>query len=233
MTAEVPVDLELAVRAAADVLRGARTVVVVGHIDPDGDALGSLLATSAALDAIGIDVHPSWGGRDAATPPAPLDPALSFLPLRGRVRAHGRRFLALNLWHASFFLDSLACSKATCYCVSCVSSLSLRQARLSRSPPARLRAPAPARPGAAPGPLQEGSRAAPEPLRETLRGRSGAAAGPLRGRSWGICPVGARYGAGAGRARLAGGYPPSVPFAALFMPAKGCPWNLPCGSARP
>ena len=87
MTAEVPVDLDLAVRAAADVLRGARTVVVVGHIDPDGDALGSLLATSAALDAIGIDVHPSWGGRDAATPPAPLDPALSFLPLRGRVRA--------------------------------------------------------------------------------------------------------------------------------------------------
>lgn len=87
MTAEGPVDLEQAIGAASELLRGARTVVVVGHIDPDGDALGSLLATSAALDALGVDVHPSWGGRDAETPPAPLEPALSFLPLRGRVRA--------------------------------------------------------------------------------------------------------------------------------------------------
>ena len=65
---------------AVEALRGASTAVVVGHVNPDGDALGSLLALTAALRALGVDARPAWGGRDATTPPAPLDAGLAFLP---------------------------------------------------------------------------------------------------------------------------------------------------------
>lgn len=71
---------------AAAVLRAARTVVVTGHVNPDGDALGSLLAVTAALRAAGIDAIPSWGSRHADEPPAQLDPSLCFLPSRELVR---------------------------------------------------------------------------------------------------------------------------------------------------
>jgi bifunctional oligoribonuclease and PAP phosphatase NrnA len=83
-----------AVTAAADVLRGARTAVVTGHVDPDGDALGSLLALTAALRARGVDATPSWGSRHPDEPPAPLEQALSWLPCADLVvppeRAPGR-----------------------------------------------------------------------------------------------------------------------------------------------
>lgn len=73
------------VQQAAKALAGAATAVVCGHVDPDGDALGSMLAITAALRAIGVDAQPAWGARDETAPPAPLDPALSFLPGADRV----------------------------------------------------------------------------------------------------------------------------------------------------
>ncbi len=65
---------------AVEAMRGARTAVVCGHVNPDGDALGSLLALTAALRHLGVDARPAWGGRDADTPPAPLEEGLAFLP---------------------------------------------------------------------------------------------------------------------------------------------------------
>lgn len=43
-----------ALEAAAVALRQARSVVIASHVDPDGDAIGSCLGLSLALDAIGI-----------------------------------------------------------------------------------------------------------------------------------------------------------------------------------
>ena len=85
MSAEAT-EVRLTLTAAADVLRAADSVVVAGHINPDGDALGSVFALTAALRHLGIKAVPSWGSRDAAEPPAPLEPALSFLPCAEDVR---------------------------------------------------------------------------------------------------------------------------------------------------
>ncbi|WP_370327897.1 bifunctional oligoribonuclease/PAP phosphatase NrnA [Euzebya sp.] len=80
-----PAALEGAMADAVEALREAGTVVVTGHVNPDGDALGSLLALTAALDGLGITAIPAWGSRDPGEPPAPVDPAWSFLPLLDRV----------------------------------------------------------------------------------------------------------------------------------------------------
>ena len=61
-----------ATRRAAEVLQRARSVVVTGHIDPDGDALGSLLALTAGLRDIGVDAVACWGARSAGEDPAPI-----------------------------------------------------------------------------------------------------------------------------------------------------------------
>jgi phosphoesterase RecJ-like protein len=39
---------------AGAVLRSARSVVIAGHVDPDGDAIGSILGLAAALDFAGV-----------------------------------------------------------------------------------------------------------------------------------------------------------------------------------
>lgn len=43
-------------QAAADAVRGAQTILVIAHIAPDGDAIGSLLAIAEPLRALGKDV---------------------------------------------------------------------------------------------------------------------------------------------------------------------------------
>lgn len=78
MTMTTP-DLQPAIDRAAAVLRAAETVVVTGHVNPDGDALGSLFALTAALRHLGVKAIPSWGSRDSGEPPAALDPALGWL----------------------------------------------------------------------------------------------------------------------------------------------------------
>jgi phosphoesterase RecJ-like protein len=56
-------------------LKEARDVALACHINPDGDALGSLLATSMGLRKLGARTWPSWG-TSPLTPP----PAYEFLP---------------------------------------------------------------------------------------------------------------------------------------------------------
>jgi phosphoesterase RecJ-like protein len=51
--------------ATVSALRAADQVTVACHIDPDGDALGSVLALTLGLRRLGKTVHPTWG----QTPP--------------------------------------------------------------------------------------------------------------------------------------------------------------------
>ena len=63
------------VRAVA-VLSGARQVAMACHVDPDGDALGSMLAFQRFLVSRGVDVVAGWGD-DA---PLAVPPQYTFLP---------------------------------------------------------------------------------------------------------------------------------------------------------
>lgn len=60
--------------AATTAIRGARSAVVVGHVHPDGDSLGSTLGLSLALRKLGLDVVTSFS--EPFEIPAPL----RFLP---------------------------------------------------------------------------------------------------------------------------------------------------------
>jgi phosphoesterase RecJ-like protein len=60
---------------AVDLLRSARSVALVCHVGPDGDALGSMLGLGAALRATGTEVVASWGGD-----PFQVPAAYAFLP---------------------------------------------------------------------------------------------------------------------------------------------------------
>jgi bifunctional oligoribonuclease and PAP phosphatase NrnA len=53
---------------ALGALREANEVVLVCHVNPDGDALGSLLATSLGLKRLGKKVYPTWGEKDLSVP---------------------------------------------------------------------------------------------------------------------------------------------------------------------
>ncbi|HEX4491478.1 MAG TPA: bifunctional oligoribonuclease/PAP phosphatase NrnA [Acidimicrobiia bacterium] len=74
---------------AADVIRGARSVALACHVNPDGDALGSMLGLHHVLRGAGVDVVSSFSepftvaphyrelpGLDLLTPPAsfPTEP---------------------------------------------------------------------------------------------------------------------------------------------------------------
>jgi phosphoesterase RecJ-like protein len=60
------------VAQAAAALRGARTAIVATHIDPDGDAVASLLGMRTLLVMLGCDVH--------ALMPGAVPPRYRFLP---------------------------------------------------------------------------------------------------------------------------------------------------------
>ena len=55
-------------KGAVDSLRSAGRVAVACHVNPDGDALGSLFATALALKKLGKQVWPSWGTEGADVP---------------------------------------------------------------------------------------------------------------------------------------------------------------------
>jgi bifunctional oligoribonuclease and PAP phosphatase NrnA len=57
-------DWDAAVRA----LKDAADVTIACHVNPDGDALGSLLGASLALRKIGKTTYPTWGTSPAAIP---------------------------------------------------------------------------------------------------------------------------------------------------------------------
>ena len=63
-----------------DELRGAEKLVVITHENPDGDALGSLIAMQGVLAAIGKDCLMFIGERDL-----PLPQEYHFLPLANLV----------------------------------------------------------------------------------------------------------------------------------------------------
>ena len=66
--------------AVADAIRANDRFLLVTHENPDGDALGSILAMKLALDAIGKDAVMFVGGEMT------LPPEYDFLPLDGLVR---------------------------------------------------------------------------------------------------------------------------------------------------
>lgn len=61
--------------AALEAIREADEIVLACHVNPDGDALGSLLATSLGLKQLGKRTHPTWG-----TPGLVIPHSYAFLP---------------------------------------------------------------------------------------------------------------------------------------------------------
>ena len=61
-------------------LREADEVALACHVNPDGDALGSLLAFSLGLRKLGARTWPTWG-----TSPLTVPPAYEFLPGAGTI----------------------------------------------------------------------------------------------------------------------------------------------------
>lgn len=70
-----PSELARARQRLASACAQGQTVVIAGHIAPDGDALGSALALHLALSAAGARTLPTIGEE-----PLDLDPALAALP---------------------------------------------------------------------------------------------------------------------------------------------------------
>lgn len=66
---------EAELNSAARALLDANVVTIACHVNPDGDALGSLFACTLALDGLGKETHPTWGDMPASVPPA-----YAFLP---------------------------------------------------------------------------------------------------------------------------------------------------------
>lgn len=60
---------------AVDAIGTAKTVALACHVNPDGDAMGSLLGMSLALRTLGKTTYPTWGSPDVAVPPS-----LMFMP---------------------------------------------------------------------------------------------------------------------------------------------------------
>jgi phosphoesterase RecJ-like protein len=61
--------------AAVRALGEADEVAIACHVNPDGDALGSLLAASLGLSKLGKKTYPTWG-----TTPAQIPSSYAFLP---------------------------------------------------------------------------------------------------------------------------------------------------------
>lgn len=53
-------DMSVSIDAAAELLEGARRIGVVGHVGPDGDALGSMIALALAARGAGIEAVASF-----------------------------------------------------------------------------------------------------------------------------------------------------------------------------
>lgn len=82
-------------------LRDADEVAIACHVNPDGDALGSLFAASIGLSALGKRTYPAWG-----TTPAAIPFAYGFLPGASSLVQPGevpqtRTFLAVDCGAAS------------------------------------------------------------------------------------------------------------------------------------
>jgi phosphoesterase RecJ-like protein len=61
--------------ATVDTIKNAQRIAIACHVNPDGDALGSLLGTSLALRSLGKTTYPTWGSEPVMPPPS-----LTFMP---------------------------------------------------------------------------------------------------------------------------------------------------------
>ena len=61
--------------ATVETLRSAEAATLACHVNPDGDALGSLLATHLGLTKMGVGSTPTWG-----TSPAKIPFAYTWIP---------------------------------------------------------------------------------------------------------------------------------------------------------
>lgn len=82
--------------AAVLALKDASDVTIACHVNPDGDALGSLLGASIALRKIGKTTYPTWG-----TDPLAVPVQYEFLPgidtlVQAKAAPVGSLFLALD-----------------------------------------------------------------------------------------------------------------------------------------
>lgn len=68
-------------QAAVDVLQATDEVALACHVDPDGDAIGSMLALQRCLESLGMKTVASWGTVDAdAGAELAVPPQYAFLP---------------------------------------------------------------------------------------------------------------------------------------------------------
>jgi bifunctional oligoribonuclease and PAP phosphatase NrnA len=65
---------------AVDLVSGAREVALACHVDPDGDALGSMLAMQRQLTNRGVKVCASYGAAGNREAPFSVPPQYTFLP---------------------------------------------------------------------------------------------------------------------------------------------------------
>jgi bifunctional oligoribonuclease and PAP phosphatase NrnA len=65
---------------ATALLASARSVALACHVDPDGDALGSMLAMRHQLAQRGVEVCASYGAAGSRTQPFTIPPQYTFLP---------------------------------------------------------------------------------------------------------------------------------------------------------
>ena len=54
---------------AVDTIKNAQRIAIACHVNPDGDALGSLLGMSLALRSLGKTTYPTWGSDPAVPRP--------------------------------------------------------------------------------------------------------------------------------------------------------------------
>jgi bifunctional oligoribonuclease and PAP phosphatase NrnA len=95
-TIGVPIDPNLELSAAAELVRGARDVTLVAHVQPDADALGSALALGLALRQRGATVRVTFGEpADAPESLRELDIASLIVPPE-KVPSEPELFVALD-----------------------------------------------------------------------------------------------------------------------------------------
>ena len=51
-----------------EALRNAEELVIATHVNPDGDAIGSVLAAVLGLGQLGKKTHPTWGTTPLVVP---------------------------------------------------------------------------------------------------------------------------------------------------------------------
>jgi phosphoesterase RecJ-like protein len=68
-------------REAVNALSQAESIALACHVDPDGDALGSMLALQRCLESLGVTTTASWGTADADVGnELAIPPQYAFLP---------------------------------------------------------------------------------------------------------------------------------------------------------